>query len=328
MKLNHITFLLLVITILCMFIAGCGSDSTVAITTPTPSVYPAPIVPTPAVTVPMVAITGGTFNMGSNSYFIAEQPVHSVTVSSFNMGTYEVRNSDYVLFLNSQGNQTEGGFTWIDLKESVYQGITGGPDPGTFSVRSGDENQPVVYVSWYGAVAYCNWLSSRQGLTPCYGDINNRGNDPSVWRTKNGYRLPTEAEWEYACRAGSTADYYWGDSYPPGSTNTGKYAWYSGNSAGNHHDSGQLSPNAFGLYDISGNVWEYCNDWYSDSTSNPPAYYGISPANDPTGPASGTQNVLRGGSWFDVADYCRSTFRYSGFPYTREKHIGFRVVRN
>jgi len=270
---------------------------------------------------PMVSIPGKAFEMGSNvcSY---EEPVHSVTVSSFNMFKYEVRNSDYVLFLNSEGNQTEGGFKWIDLTADEFQGITGGPGAGTFSVVPGYENRPVVYVNWYGAVAYCNWLSSQQGLTPCYGPINNRGNDPSVWRTLNGYRLPTEAEWEYACRGGSTAEYYWGDPCPPDPPNIGNYAWYPTNSGGNHHDVGQLLPNSFGLYDMSGNVCEWCSDWFT------PDYYGISSDTNPTGPTSDLTRVIRGGSWNGNPGDCRSANRYSDSPVLRFNYLGFRPVRN
>ena len=143
------------------------------------------IAPTPTVVPGMVAIAGGTFQMGSNTHSI-EQPIHSVTVSSFSMGKYEVTNTEFCAFLNSQGNQTEGGTTWMDIKDDIFCGITGGPGAGTFTVKSGYENHPAVYVSWYGTVAYCNWLSEQNSLTPCYGPKDNRGNDPSVWRTKNG----------------------------------------------------------------------------------------------------------------------------------------------
>jgi len=292
-----------------------------ATATVTPTVTPTAIAtatPTQAGP-PMVSLPGGTFDMGS-AYSEYEFPVHSVTVSSFNMFKYEVKNSDYVLFLNSEGNQTEGGVEWIDLTVSAQQGITGGPGAGTFSVVSGYENRPVVCVSWYGAVAYCNWLSSQQGLTPCYGPVNNRGNDPSVWRTWNGYRLPTEAEWEYACRAGSTAEYYWGDPYPPDPPNIGNYAWYDSNSGGNHHAVGQLLPNSFGLYDMSGNIREWCSDW-SEA-------YSLGPFTNPTGPAAGSDRVYRGGSWNDTVIFCRSADRGGGLPDIRGSNIGFRPVRN
>lgn len=265
--------------------------------------------------------------MGGN-YYVFEEPVHAVTVSSFNIFKYEVTNSNYVLFLNSEGNQTEGGAEWINLDANVYQGITGGPGAGTFSVISGYENRPVVLVSWYGAVAYCNWLSTQHGLTSCYGPINNRGNDPSVWRTLNGYRLPTEAEWEYACRAGQSAEYYWGDPYPPDPPNIGNYAWYDVNSGGNHHDVGGKLANSYGLYDMSGNVLEWCSDWYSDIDTNPPAYYGISPGTNPTGPTSGLNRVIRGGDWHGSPAICRSAYRADFPTFDHGVTVGFRPVRN
>ncbi len=268
----------------------------------------------------MVLIPNGTFNMGStvNPY---ESPIHSVTVSSFYTGKYEVTNSDYVVFLNSQGNQTEGGVEWIDLTANQWNGITGGPNPGTFTVVPGYENRPVVYITWCGAVAYCNWLSSQHGYTPCYGPINNRGNDPSVWRTLKGYRLPTEAEWEYACRGGSTAEYYWGDPYPPDPPNIGNYSWYTTNSDGNHHNIGGKSPNSFGLYDMSGNILEWCSDWNDNN------YYSISPGTNPTGPSTGLNRVHRGGSWNHALDRCRSGNRGYATPYGRYNVLGFRLFR-
>jgi len=319
-----------IINILLIFIlTGCGSDGAVITPVKTPA-------PTAAPGTAMVSISGGIFNMGSN-LSTSEQPVHKVTVSSFRMFTYEVTNSEYVLFLNSQGNQTEGGVTWIKIVEDYYQGIGGGPDAGTFSVISGYEERPVIYVSWYGAVAYCNWLSSQEGLTPCYGPINNRGDDPSVWRTLNGYRLPTEAEWEYACRGGNTADYYWGEA-SPSPASIAKYSWYWDNAeegyenevnpndhgAGkrNSHIAGQKLPNAFGLYDMNGNVWEWCSDWYGSS------YYNVSPDTNPSGPASETLRVFRGGSWHTASDACRSAKRNCIAPSYYLSSLGFRPVRN
>ncbi len=276
---------------------------------------------------PMISIPAGTFEMGSADD-PTEEPVHSVTLNAFNMCKYEIRNSDYVIFLNAMGNKTESGLYWITITDNQYQGIRGGPNPGTFTVLSGYENHPVVYVSWFGAVEYCNWLSARHGLTPCYGTAGHRGTDPSVWRTLNGYRLPTEAEREYAIRAGETAAFYWGDPYPPNPPNIGNYAWYSVNSGGNHHEAGQKLPNAFGLYDMSGNVFEWCSDWYSDNTENPPAYYGISPVSNPTGPTTGNGRVVRGGCWdFDHVS-CQSSDRGAIYPYTASNILGFRVVKN
>jgi len=305
---------------------ACGGDSNniTLLITPTPTDMPS-----------MVPITGGTFNMGS-TIKTSEQPVHKVTVSSFRMFTYEVTNSEYVLFLNSLGNHTEGGVSWIKIVEDYYQGITEGSDGGTFSVKSGYESRPVVYVSWYGAVAYCNWLSEQHGLTPCYGPINNRGDDPSVWRTLNGYRLPTEAEWEYACRAGNTADYYWGEASP--SASIANYAWYwdngeegyenevnpddHGTGKRNGHNVGQKLPNSFGLYDMSGNVWEWCSDWYDE------AYYEISSDTNPSGPDTGTLRAFRGGSWHSTSEFCRSACRNCLASNYYLNCLGFRPVRN
>ena len=146
---------------------------------------------------------------------------------------------------------------------------------------------PVENVSWHDAVAYCE---------------------------KVGKRLPTEAEWEYACRAGSTGKYYWGDAMD------GSYAWYSDNSGGKTHPVGQKLPNAGGLYDMSGNVWEWCSDWYDEN------YYSSSPAQNPLGASGGSSRVLRGGSWDDFIDFYRSAGRNYYGPDYRDGYGGFRVV--
>ncbi len=130
------------------------------------------------------------------------------------------------------------------------------------------------------------------------------------------YRLPTEAEWEYACRGGTTTRYYFGDS----SDELGEYAWYSGNSERRTHSVGQKRPNAWGLYDLHGNVWEWCSDWYSGD------YYANSPLEDPTGPESGSIRVYRGGSWDFTARSCRSAYRYGYWPGYRLHYLGFRVA--
>ncbi len=266
----------------------------------------------------MVFIAGGTFQMGSTLHS-SEEPVHSVTLSPFNMSKYGVTNTEYCRFLNSQGNQTEGEVTWIDMSgDSKFLGITGGTNPGTFIVRPGYEKRPVVYVSWYGAVAYCNWLSSQHRYTPCYGPINNRGNDPSVWRTINGYRLPTEAERQYACRAGSTTDYYWGENYN-NPLNIGNYCWYNGNSGGNHHDVGTKLPNSWGLYDMSGNIVDWCSDWYS--------VYPAGHVTNPTGPMSGSNRVMQGGSWYNGIWNSHSGNRGAASPTRRMFDDGFRLCR-
>jgi formylglycine-generating enzyme required for sulfatase activity len=136
--------------------------------------------------------------------------------------------------------------------------------------------------------------------------------------SKNGYRLPTEAEWEYACRAGNVADYYWGND----TSKAGNYAWYYGNSNQTTHPVAAKLPNAFGLYDMSGNVWEWCNDWW-DST-----YSSSSQINNPTGPTNGTYRIRRGGSWPCVARLLRLAYRYGKIPLNYDLDVGFRCVRS
>ncbi len=132
--------------------------------------------------------------------------------------------------------------------------------------------------------------------------------------TKKGYRLPTEAEWEYACRTGTTTVYYWGDEMD------GNYCWYCDNSGEQIRSSGQKKPNAWGLYDMSGNVWEWCSDCYGDYSSD----Y----VKNPAGPATGSYRVFRGGSFFDLDGYCRSAFRNFNLPGYCFFILGFRLSKS
>ena len=128
------------------------------------------------------------------------------------------------------------------------------------------------------------------------------------------FQLPTEAEWEYACRGGSTGDYCYGD----GDGSLGEYAWYSNNSGQKMHPVGEKKPNAWGLYDMHGNVWEWCGDWYGDYSTNDET--------DPVGASSGSHRVLRGGSWSGPASGCRSASRRNVTPSLRYDHFGLRVI--
>jgi formylglycine-generating enzyme required for sulfatase activity len=160
----------------------------------------------------------------------------------------------------------------------------------------------VEQVTWFDAILYANVRSKRDGYDTVYTYTGVTGTGGSGCQnlaglasdfSKNGYRLPTEAEWEYACRAGSNAAYSFGDSL----SDLGTYAWYSGNAGSQTHAVAQKLPNAFGLYDMQGNVFEYCHDWYGGT------YYQISGNQDPTGPAGGTQRVARGGAWGYADDF-------------------------
>ena len=178
----------------------------------------------------------------------------------------------------------------FEVTQEQYQQITG-KNPSHFK----DAKNPVEQVSWNDAKAFCDTLSQKTG---------------------QAFRLPTEAEWEYACRAGSQTAYSFGDS----ESQLGDYAWYDRNSGRRTHPVGGKRPNAWGLYDMHGNVYEWCGDWYDSD------YYKNSPRKNPTGPSSGSSRVNRGGSWISSPWGCRSAFRYRGTPGITFNYLGFRVA--
>ena len=231
----------------------------------------------------MKDIPAGTFSMGETG--IAE-PVHQVTLSAFAMQETEVTQEQYLAVM--------------------------GTNPASFTgdVTTGEATRPVESVSWYDAVKYCNALSVLTGLTAVY--------DTSAWTadfSRTGYRLPTEAQWEYACRGGTTTTYWWGAD----TNGMGARAWTGYNSNDTTHPVATKIANAYGLYDMVGNVWEWCNDWYGDYTAGA--------VTNPTGAATGVFRVLRGGSWYDnFLDGFRSAFRNYRNPDYRYNYLGFRVV--
>jgi formylglycine-generating enzyme required for sulfatase activity len=190
---------------------------------------------------------------------------------------------------------------------------------GTFQCTRPDH--PTGFVTWYGAAAYCDWLSLQQGLPRAYDHATWSCNDGDPYGAA-GYRLPTEAEWEYACRAGATTAFSSGAitniGCSPLDPNLDLAGWYCGNATGATHPSRQKAANAWGVYDLHGNAWEWCNDRYGA--------YDAGPATDPTGAASGTERVLRGGSWHYNAQSCRSAYRGTSPPNQNYDDFGFRVV--
>jgi formylglycine-generating enzyme required for sulfatase activity len=267
--------------------------------TPAPEIQPAaqPIATPERIVVPeMVRINGGTFTMGSFASEVGraadrEGPQHRVTVSSFYMGKYPVTQKEY---------------------QEVM-----GTNPSNFK----GDNLPVETVSWYDAVNYCNRLSQREGLTPAY-TIN--GTNVTWNSNANGYRLPTEAEWEYACRAGTTTPFSTGNNITTSQANyNGNYP-YDNNAKGTYREKttavGSFSQNPWGLYDMHGNVYEWCWDWYDA--------YKPDAQTDPRGASSGSGRVIRGGGWFSNAPLLRSAYRGSNTPSSRYNNIGFRLVRN
>jgi len=278
----------------------------------------------------MVFINGGTFIMGSPVNELGREDnetQHQVTVSSFYMSIYAVTQKEYMEVMGEN--------------PSFFQG----------------ENLPVERVSWYDAIEYCNRLSEQEGLIPVYTinknqiDPNNLNvissrnqydPDPLRWtvtwnKNANGYRLPTEAEWEYACRAGTTTRYWSGDDEMSlfGKVNAADLTFIERMGEANFewvnfHDNfvttspvGSFAPNPWGLYDMRGNVYEWCWDWYGS--------YPTEPQINPIGAVSGTERVIRGGAWINGGNDLRSAARYGAIPFHQLylfSFLGFRVVRN
>jgi formylglycine-generating enzyme required for sulfatase activity len=199
------------------------------------------------------------------------------------------------------------------VTQAAYRAVTG-TDPSYFR---GPDDLPVEQVSWDAAIAFCNTLSEREGMDPYYP--TGAGSEPqsSSSSGREGYRLPTEVEWEYAARAGSTTRYGFGNR----AAKLGEYAWFDGNSQRETHPVCQKQPNAFGLFDMQGNVWEWCWDGYDA------AYYTHSPAVDPAGPSEASHRVCRGGSWLYSPQLLRLTTRAWHTPGFRDYNIGFRLAR-
>jgi len=286
-----------------------------------------------------VYVAPGTFTMGSpadepgHDYW-GDETQHQVTLThGVYVQTTEVTNQQYMELAQWAYDHGYATATSASLRDNL-DGSTqilktlGSGDyeisfsNGVFSCINPDH--PVQTVTWYGSVAYCDWLSLQQGLPRAYNHATWQCNGGNPY-TAAGYRLSTEAEWEYACRAGSTTAFANGpitDLYC-NDPNLDEMGWYCGNTGGWPdgwtHPVAQKLPNARGLYDMHGNVWEWCNDWWGD--------YGGA-VTDPVGPETGYSRVVRGGDWDFYAQSCRSAYRDYYYPYYASCYIGFRPVRS
>lgn len=230
----------------------------------------------------MIFIEGGIFEMGDiwGDGYRNEKPVKTITVQNFYLSKTEVTNNQYCIFLNELGNQIEKGDRWLYIEDQycLIEEIN-----NRFYPKKGFEEYPVIKVNWYGAKAFCNWLTERTG---------------------EEYRLPTEVEWEYAAKGGENQKW----SGTNNEDELGDYAWYYENSNGEIHPVAQKKANIFGLYDMSGNVFEWCSDYYQyDSLGNYPVY--------------------RGGSWDYHIWYLRCCWRFYDYPNISRYNLGFRICR-
>ncbi len=248
-----------------------------------------------------------------------ERPQHRMRLAGpYLLAATEVTIAQFRTFVAATGYQTEAEV--LGTGNSAATEKAEPKDKNEFTWRTPgfaqSEKAAVSQVSWNDAVVFCNWLSKREKRTPAY-----RRDAKNNWvldtRSK-GYRLPSEAQWEFACRAGTTTQFHFGDRYQALS----KYAWFNFKSGSNPvRTVGSKLPNAFGLYDMHGNIGEWCQDYYD------PKFYGLPASSNPAGPASGTRRVIRGGDWWTNAIRCRSAFRGYGDQVTRSDDLGFRLSR-
>lgn len=299
---------------------------------------------------PMQFIPDGEYEMGDHlkTGWIDEHPVHGVYIDGFYMDTFEVTNKEYCTYLNSAYRQGLVEVAWDGQVSKKGHYIryceTTASSPSSritwngsaFGVTAGKEDHPMLLVSWYGAVAYANWRSVQVGLTPCY--------DLSTWECNfgaGGYRLPTEAEWEKAARGAEHNPYYeypWGDSIDGSMANYGGSGdpYESGDSPATtpvgYYDGNQIPPgndmaNGYGLYDMAGNVSEWCNDWWDLYYYQYCVDHGI--YDNPIGPSLTVgSRICRGGSWYYNVPNLRCSKRSHINPGFMYDTIGFRVVLN
>ncbi|HEV2295310.1 MAG TPA: formylglycine-generating enzyme family protein [Tepidisphaeraceae bacterium] len=292
--------------LLCGALAGCDETDAAA-----PTTAPASPAQQQRADDGMVALPGGTFVMGTNDGFPHEGPAHEVTVRPFKIDKHEVTVAQFAKFVAATGYKTEaeawgwsGVFDPAKREWAKSDGATWREPDGPGSRPRDDE--PVCQVSYNDALAYAKWA---------------------------GKRLPTEAEWEFAARGGLKQNTYaWGNELRPGGEPVAN--WWQGvfpqkdtaeDGFRGRAPVGKFAPNGYGLYDMSGNVWEWCSDWYADD------YYLKSPTDNPTGPPAGENRVIRGGSWMCSENYCNN-YRVAGrsktTPDTALNNLGFRCAKD
>jgi formylglycine-generating enzyme len=243
----------------------------------------------------MVRVEGGTYKMGSKDSDKAadndEQKEHDVTIKTFEISKFEVTVWEWKQY-------TKANKFKMPLK----------PEWGW------QDNYPINGITWEEAIAYCNWLSKKEKLQPVY---SKQGPNYVCNFKANGYRLPTEAEWEFAAKGGVKSKGY----KFSGGNDANEVAWHKAISKNSPHTVGTKLPNELGLYDMSGNVWEWCWDWYNKD------YYKIEKGDNPKGPEMGERKCVRGGSWDSQVNYLRPANRISTPPNKTHEFYGFRVAR-
>jgi len=268
----------MILNIIAIMILMNTSTGGNSISDPQPQTDPQPI------SEGLILVEGGTFMMGSMNDADKGKPVHQVTVQRFYIGKYEVTQKEWTGVMGSN--------------PSHYKG----------------DNLPVEMISWHDAIEYCNKRSVKEGLTPAY---TVSGQNVTWNKNADGYRLPTEAEWEYAARGGNNGSTEFMYS---GSNTVDDVAWYGENSGNKTHEVGQKKPNGLGLYDMSGNVWEWCWDLHEG--------YPSEPHTDPSGAITGSNRILRGGPYYDGATQQHVAYRGAREPSYLYNSIGLRIVRS